>query len=353
MNTFTLAGMFPRYMAPVEDDYAAAMASGFDTDDDQRDVAPYAESQPEPDEGTNDAGDEADDAGTDDTDTTDSVEDAGGDDADAGDDDAADTDADDDSGDGDGSDTDDTDEHRGEALDDPAAQLKQQYPHLTADDIARAIREANRIAQEEAERNKPKETPKPLTMEDFLTEEEKQVLKTYDEEWGEVSRAEQIRTQALVKMALAEAKKEWGEALSPLVHTVQQTQQTSFRDTVLREHPDADQVVGNLEGWIVEQPRLLRAAYEQAYANGSAEDIIELLSAYKQATGTGAAQPPASTPTPRVNQQQQQRQQQKRATAAKAAKATAAVTNSQRGDAPTAVDPDDFSAAFGEALKVV
>ena len=221
---------------------------------------------------------------------------------------------------------------------------------LTANEIAAAIREANRMeaadaAEAERERVATEAAAKgsqALTIDDYLSEADKKALETYDSEWSEVSAAEQIRTKAAVSMAVAQLRKEFGTALAPIVASVQRSQTTSLRAQVLAAHPDLDTYIEPVKQWVSEQPTIVRGAYENVVKKGSAEDIIELLNLYK-ASGVPRAEPPPTASTPAPNAASVRRQA--------AAKATAAVTTAQRGKPALGPDGQDFESALAEALN--
>ena len=224
-------------------------------------------------------------------------------------------------------------------------------------DVAAAITAA--VAAAKAPETPPTpEPPKqdvPLTMDMFITEDEKKILAEYDKEWGDVAKAEQIRRRADIQFAQAQIFREVGKVLAPIVEAMKQSQVTTHFNTIRASHPDYEALLPSVQTWVGQQPAIYRPTLERVLQSGSTSEVIELLTAYKQAVGSTGAVPatpassvqqaPAGTPPTVVRPAQQP----PAAPSAKAVAATAAVM-SQRTGSPTAKDPQDFAAALAEAL---
>ncbi|WP_420588231.1 hypothetical protein [Bacterioplanoides sp.] len=81
-------------------------------------------------------------------------------------------------------------------------------------------------------------------------------------------------------------------------------QNKEFEDTILKAHPDYDDLLANERQQIVDfiegQPNpTLKSAYQQVYQNGSAEQIIDLVTDYKEhgRQPAGKNEPPVSSST--------------------------------------------------------
>lgn len=190
-----------------------------------------------------------------------------------------------------------------------------------------------------------------------MSEEDKNYLKQYDKDWGEVSKAEGIRRRADLQVLQAQTFRELGKVLAPIVQTLQQSQVTSHFATIRSAHSDFDTVLPNVREWVAKQPTLYRPALERVLNQGNATEVVELVSAYKQAVGQTGAVPavpassvPQATAAPATAPVVQAAQPStKPAVPAAAVAATAAVV-SQRSNNQTAADPNDFDAALREAL---
>lgn len=204
----------------------------------------------------------------------------------------------------------------------------------------------------------PPEEEKPLSIDQFLTDDDKKVLDAYDKEWGEVSQAEQIRRRAEMQLMQAHMFREVGKVLAPMVAAMQQSQVTSHFQAIRSAHPDFDAVLPGVQDWVAKQPSIYRPALDRVLKSGSAHEVVELVAAYKQAVGqTGAvpATPASSVPqatsaaAPAAPPAVAAAPAAPTAAPAAAVAATAAVV-SQRSGAQQAADPNDFNAALREAL---
>ena len=110
------------------------------------------------------------------------------------------------------------------------------------------------------------------------------------------------RAAALVDAKLA-------EALAPFKQREAKQQVDAHTGAIYAAHPDADEVFESAEfkRWMGAQPAFARAGIEYAMTNGAAQDVIDVFSSFKAATGKGTpadavtralekaqAQPPAS-----------------------------------------------------------
>lgn len=94
------------------------------------------------------------------------------------------------------------------------------------------------------------------------------------------------RTTALVDAKLS-------EALAPLKQREVQGAQEAHAQSIYGVHPDADEVHESAEfkAWMGNQPGYARAAIEQTLEQGSAQQVIEVLSTFKAAAAAGKGNP--------------------------------------------------------------
>jgi len=134
------------------------------------------------------------------------------------------------------------------------------------------------------------------------------------------------------------------QRLAPVESVAAQSQEAMYWQTVQAAHPDFQEAAAALPAWIQKQPAILRPTLERVYNGGTAVEVVELLSAYKQAIGSTGAAPvtPASSAaqvTPRV------------AAVDKAVlAATLAPPAAQRSTKQTSRDPNDVEGSFMEAF---
>ncbi len=197
----------------------------------------------------------------------------------------------------------------------------------------------------------------PITLDQFLSDDDKKVLGDYDKEWGEVSKAEGIRRRAEMQVLQAQTFRELEKVLAPIVQTLQKSQVTSHFATIRSAHADFDTVLPNVQAWVAKQPTLYRPALERVLNQGTATEVVELVGAYKQAVGQTGAVPavpassvPQATAAPATAPVVQAAQPSLKLVPPAAAVAATAAVVSQRSNNQSAADPNDFDAALREAL---
>ena len=227
---------------------------------------------------------------------------------------------------------------------------------LDEEQLAAAYR---RLRQEEADGEKgakPAEEapavddPRQKTWRDYVSEDNRKVLEPYETDWSEVSQAEQIKRDAQLQHVQDVVYSDLKAVLAPIVEHMKQSKVEAHFNAIRQEHADIDDVKEDLNRWVDEQPEFVRPAFEQVLKTGSAKQVVELLNAYKQATGkTGAApEVPASSASNGAG-----KKPQRTPPSAGAKRALAATPSTKRKDPPRQADPDDFSSAFDEAAQSV
>ena len=126
---------------------------------------------------------------------------------------------------------------------------------------------------------------------------------------------------------------------TPLINSHLKSEATSFRGAVLKAHEDYDAVYPKLDGWIKAHPAYLQSGLLKAYNEGTAEEVIDLVSRYKQANGV---KPQAAAPAA-------PEQGETKKPAAAAAAALAPVDTKRTTPKPSGDDPNDYDSAFDEA----
>ena len=209
-----------------------------------------------------------------------------------------------------------------------------------AEEEAKAKAEAEKKAAEEAEIKDP-----------VLSPEAEKAIAEFKKEWPEQSAAvEAMMTHQVASLEARFARALGGlvgklyEDLEPLAESVAVTENNSFRTAVLGAHKDYDTVYPKLEGWIAQRPAYLQDAYKRVYNEGTAEEIIDLVTQFKATQGlppevSGQPQPnaevkPASKPRPTEQ-----------------ANELAPVKGQRTTPTPQGVDTNDFDGAFAEFAK--
>lgn len=80
------------------------------------------------------------------------------------------------------------------------------------------------------------------------------------------------------------------ERLAPLEKQHQMSVEDQHFATLYTAHPDLDSVLESFEfgGWIGKQPSFMQAAYQNVLHRGTANEVVELISLYKDQTGLSA-----------------------------------------------------------------
>lgn len=135
--------------------------------------------------------------------------------------------------------------------------------------------------------------------------------------------------------------------MAPIAQSASRVEQNSFRSFVLEKHRDFDTVKPGLAAWIDTQPSYLRDTFKRVHDEGTAEEVVDLVTRFKAATGVKPEVPSPSpqSPTP--------------ATAATPtptnpkAEALAPVTSKRTTPQPKGEDHEDYEGAFAEAVSLL
>ena len=122
--------------------------------------------------------------------------------------------------------------------------------------------------------------------------------------------ADQVKAQVTARMAEIDTK------LQPIEQKAVKDATTAHYEAIYKAHADADSIAESQEfaAWKAAQPSVVRVALDNALQHGSASDVIEVFTAFKNAN-PGQAEPPAAG----AGQQQQSPAEAAKAAIAKAA----------------------------------
>src|SRR3990167_1984241 len=231
----------------------------------------------------------------------------------------------------------------------PAAAAPTPVPQMDTQQLATAIAEANRLAQQQAApaAQEPAQE-REASFEDYLDDKQKKDLELFQAEWSEVAAPVSALIQAHVKAALTNQQKailgQVQQQMAPIQQHAAQSQEAMYWSTIQAAHPDFQTVAGDLPAWIQEQPKLYQPRLMELYERGSATETVELISMYKQEKGSTGAAPahPASSAvqaTPKASP-----------VSSAALAATLAPPAAKRSAVSTSRDPNDADSAFKEAF---
>ena len=214
--------------------------------------------------------------------------------------------------------------------------------------LAEAMADAQERRQRAATPAPVADAPRAATMDDFLDDKAKASIALFKSEWAEVEAPVNALINAALQAQAVNMQREFQQVmqqrLAPVESVAAQSQEAMYWQTVQAAHPDFQEAAAALPAWIQKQPAILRPTLERVYNGGTAVEVVELLSAYKQAIGSTGAAPvtPASSAaqvTPRV------------AAVDKAVlAATLAPPAAQRSTKQTSRDPNDVEGSFMEAF---
>jgi hypothetical protein len=128
------------------------------------------------------------------------------------------------------------------------------------------------------------------------------------------------------------------ERVAPIEETYRKAEADRHFSTIRAAHPDFDQITAKdseLFSWVEKQPSYLRAGMTSVLNEGNAADVVDLLTRFKQET---------NRPTTTARGAAPNRAKEIAAASAVARRSPATVPQS-------APDPDDYDAAFEEAVR--
>lgn len=234
----------------------------------------------------------------------------------------------------------------------PVVEAPQPAAPMDTNQLAAAIAEAQiqaqRAQQEQQKAAAPVEPERDATYEDYLDDIQKKDLELFKSEWSDVAAPVTALIQAHVQAALANQQKQIlgqvQQQMVPIQQYAAQSQEALYYGTIQQAHPDFREAAAAIPGWIEKQPKIYQPRLMEIYNAGSATDVVELISMYKQAVGSTGAAPahPASSAVQATPKQTP--------VAPAALAATLAPPAAKRGVAKTTRDPNDAEAAFMEAF---
>jgi hypothetical protein len=181
-----------------------------------------------------------------------------------------------------------------------------------------------------------------------LTEDEKAAIKEYDAEFDIVSKMEGKKREIEMARLRAEVDAFKAEMLSKLAPTenfvvdIQRDREIKSKEdhfgSIGQAHPDFETYRddGSIMKWIESKPKYVQKGMLEAYQKGTAEDVIDLLSDFKQENNLQSA--PSNTIN--FNEKREQKRQ-----------ALSAVTTKRGAVNPSMAVAEDYDNAFEEALK--
>jgi len=208
------------------------------------------------------------------------------------------------------------------------------------------------LVAERAKATPPKdEQPAPAKDEPpIYSADEQTFLKDYEKEWPDVIRGESLRRRAEYRQLATHIFAEVNRVYGPVVQRALETADSFEGESALREivqaHPDyTDELYEQVVTWTDSLKGYERSLAQGIIKEGSAQDVVDLITRYKELKGIKPAagggtqpQPPKASVT------------ELPAAAKKAAKALGVVDSKRGTAAPSTPDANDFDAAWDEAV---
>jgi len=162
--------------------------------------------------------------------------------------------------------------------------------------LAKAVREQDTASKPVKAEEPPVAEPEPAPA-PIYSEEEQAVLTQYEKDYPDIARAETLRRRSEYQQIVRYVFSELAKELLPLREVVQTVgTRLHLQDLTAAVGDDYDLIREKVIDWANNQPAYLQAAYRQVIEHGTAEEVADLVSRYRQATG--AAKPTASSTPP-------------------------------------------------------
>ena len=181
------------------------------------------------------------------------------------------------------------------------------------------------------------------------SENEQEILDGVATDFPEVTKAIAVHNRMLltkieniISAKLSTVVDQFDQKLAPVNAAVQQTAGNDHEAAILKAHKDAFDILPDIEKWVAGQPGILHTAYDKVLDEGTAKDVVDLITLYKDATKTGSSDEETS----------EEKAAREKAEANKKKK-----LQSQEGvrgrstTEKTAISPDDFEGAFEKFAK--
>jgi len=133
-----------------------------------------------------------------------------------------------------------------------------------------------------------------------------------------------------------------GQVIGPMQEMLQAVATRAHLSDLHTQVEDYDTVRDQVVAWVDTQPPYLQSAYKHVIQQGTAEEVVDLISRFRAETGI-QAQAPAAAPTPAPVARP--RSSELPSPAKQAVQALAPV-GTTRSSIPQADDPSDFDGAF-------
>ena len=205
-------------------------------------------------------------------------------------------------------------------------------------------------------KDKKKGTDKSDSLFDDLTEDEKAELSEYEKDFDSVSKMEGLKRERALKRLedriletleakTAEIQEKIASRIQPIEESYKKSDEAAHFGTIRGSHPDFEthRDSGAILKWIETKPRYLRESMKATYEQGTAEDVVDLISDFKSENNLLETDKNNSPHTDNLIDMDKRKAEKKQ-------NLTAVITKRGSVDAGQG-RADDFDSAYNEALK--
>lgn len=178
---------------------------------------------------------------------------------------------------------------------------------------------------------------------ELYSADEQKFLTEYDKEWGDVAKGEALKRRAeyraLIEYTFSEIMKEF-KPIKDMAEAVATRSHYQDVKTAVGDYTDDERE--QIIKWADNQPPYLQTAYKSVIEQGTADEVADLVSRYREATGAAKAPTP---PTPGGDTELSE--------PAKQAAAALAPVGSKRSVITQPDDPSNFDAGWSKFAKML
>jgi len=174
-----------------------------------------------------------------------------------------------------------------------------------------------------------------------LTEDEQKFLTEYEKDWPEISRAEALKRRKDLYEAVQYVFAQVSQAISPLVDHYKTSEYDSHEAAIKSVHEDYDTVRPQVIDWVGTQTGTRGKVFSEIVKGGTAEEIADLVTIWKEATGKAKPQVTQGSGSPSAPAEPPAK--------AKQAAQKLSVVSSKRTQVPAVTDANDYDGAWAEA----
>jgi hypothetical protein len=168
----------------------------------------------------------------------------------------------------------------------------------------------------------------------------------FEKEWPDVARAQMLVLRNFGQTLTQHIFREIANNIGPKLALLEELAEMQQLEHLSRVVPDYDATREQVVKWVDTQPGYLQQAYKRVIQEGTADEVVDLINRFRQATGTSSPAPgAAAAPSPAV-------QTTEPPPAVKKAAAALAPVSSKRSSAPQG-EPVTFDDAFERFAKAM